>query len=68
MEQQSLEIARRVPCRFCLLLATEAVLRSLNVKDVAGILDRDAVAVANPVEAIAGTDHGFFDAHLGGVE
>jgi len=41
------------------------VLGSLDVKDVAGILDRDAVAVANPVEAIAGTDHGFLDTHAG---
>ena len=65
MKQQSPEIASRVPCRFRLLLATEPVLGSLDVKDVAGILDRDAVAVANPVEAIAGTDHGFLDTHAG---
>jgi len=49
------------------LLATEAVLRSLNVKDMARVLHRDTVAVIDTVEAVAGPDHGFFDAHLAKV-
>lgn len=47
------------------LLATESVLRPLNVKDMAGVLHSDDVAVADTLEAVAGSDHGFFDAHRG---
>ena len=63
-KHQSSGIVERVAQRFCLLLATEAVLRSLDVKDVAGVLYGDDVTVADTLEAVAGTDHGFLNAHL----
>ena len=46
------------------LLATKSVLRPLDIKDMAGVLDRDTVAVIDTVEAVARTQYGFLDAHL----